>query len=63
MTAAYYKCGNNNEKPDNNEGKVYLLLRRWVLVGYILDCMLDQMLDQVLDHIPDYILDHIIIVL
>ena len=28
MTAACYKSGNDNDKFDNNENKVYLLLKR-----------------------------------
>ena len=39
MTAACYESG--NDKSDNNENKVYLLLRRWGLVGQMLDHMLD----------------------
>ena len=46
MTAVYHKSSNDNDESNNNEDKVYLLPRRWGLVGHILD----QMLDHVLDH-------------
>ena len=46
MTATCYK--NINDKSDNNKDKVYLLLRRWVLVGHMLDHILDHMLEQII---------------
>ena len=53
--AAHYKSG--NDKSNNNENKVYLLLKRWDLIGHVLN----HMLDHVLDHILDQMLDQIII--
>ena len=50
MTAACYKSGNNDES-DNNEDNVCLFLRRWGLVGHMLD------------HLLDYVLNHMIIAL
>ena len=49
IMVACYKSG--NDESDNNEDKVYLLLRRWGLVGHMLDHLLDHMLDYILDHI------------
>ena len=46
MMAACYKSG--NDKSNNNEDKVYLLLRGWDLVCHMLDYMLDQMLDHII---------------
>ena len=57
MTAAYYKSGNDDNKFDNNKYKVYLLLKRWGLLGYVLY----HILYNVLDYMLDYILDHRII--
>ena len=51
MTATCYKSDNNNDKSDNNKDKVYLLLRRSILVDYLLNHMLDYMLDYMVDHI------------
>ena len=45
MTAPYYKSG-NDDKSDNNKDKVCLLLKRWGLIGH----MLDHVLDHVFDH-------------
>ena len=56
MIAACYKSGNNNDKFDNNKDKDYLLLKRWVLMNYMLDHMLDHVLDQMLDHMLDHII-------
>ena len=44
MTVACYENGNDNDESDNNENKVYLLLRRWDLISHILDHMLDHMI-------------------
>ena len=49
MITACYKSG--NDKSDNNENKVGLLLRRWGLVGHMLDHILDYLLDYILDYI------------
>ena len=46
MTAIFYKSYNN--KSNNNEDKVCLLLRRWGLVDHVLDHVLDHMLDYML---------------
>ena len=46
MTVTCYKSG--NDKSDNNENKVCLLLKRWGLVSHILNYMLDQILDHML---------------
>ena len=48
MTAACYKNGDDNDKFNNNEDKVCLLLRRWGLVGHILDHVLDHVLDHMI---------------
>ena len=34
----------HNDKSDNNEDKVCLLLRRWVWLGHVLDQMLNHMI-------------------
>ena len=57
MTEAHYKIGNNDDKFDNNEDKICLLLRRWDLVSH----MLDYILDHVLDHLLYHMLDQMII--
>ena len=50
IMAAHYKCGNDNDKSDNNnefdnnEDKVCLLLREWGWVGHLLDHVLNQMI-------------------
>ena len=56
MLMAHYKSGNDddesdnnnkydiNDKSDNNENKICLLLKRWVWVGHILDHVLDQII-------------------
>ena len=61
MTAACYKSGNNDDKSDNNEDKVYLLLKRWGLIGHVLNQMFDHALNHMLDHMLDHILDNMII--
>ena len=61
MMAACYKNGNDNNKANNNENKVCLLLRRWGLVGYILDHVLDHVLDYMLDQMLDYIIIGLIV--
>ena len=43
MMAACYKNG-NDDKSDNNEDKVYFLLKRWGLMSHILDHLLDHMI-------------------
>ena len=40
MMAACYESNNDNNKSDNKEDKVCLLLGRWNLVGRILDYMI-----------------------
>ena len=57
ITEVCNKNDNNNNKSDNNKDKIYLLLRRWGLMGHVLDYMLDHILDHVLDHMLDHILD------
>ena len=44
MTAVCYKSGNDDDKSNNNEDKVCLLLRRWGLVGHVLNHVLDHMI-------------------
>ena len=44
MTAACYKNG-NDDKSNSNEEKVCSLLRRWNLVGHVLNHVLDHVLD------------------
>ena len=61
ITATCYKNGDNDNKSDNNEDKICLLLRRWDLVGHMLDHILDHVLDQIIDHMLDHMLDYIII--
>ena len=53
MRATCYKSNNDSDKFNNNEDKVYLFLRRWVLVGHILDHIMDYMLDHMLDYMLD----------
>ena len=48
MMAVCYKSF--NDKSNNNKDNICLLLRRWGLVGYMLDYMLDQILDYMLDY-------------
>ena len=61
IKVACYKSGNDNDKSNNNEDKVCLLLKRWSLMGYMLDDMLNHMLDYVLDQMLNYMLDYITI--
>ena len=46
IMAACYKSG--NDKSDKNKDKVYLLLKRWGLVGHVLDHVLDHMRDHII---------------
>ena len=41
MTMVCYKISNNDDKSDNNKEKVCLFLKKWDLMGYVLDHMLD----------------------
>ena len=45
MKTTSYDSGNDDDKSDNNEDKVCLFLKKWGLVGHVLDHMLDHMLD------------------
>ena len=56
MTAARYKSSNDDNESDYNENKVYLLPKRWDLVGHMLDYFLDHVLDYMLNHMLDYII-------
>ena len=44
MTTTCYEIGNDDDKSDNNEDKVCLLLIRWGWVGHVLDHVLDHMI-------------------
>ena len=50
ITIACYKSGNDNDKSDNNEDKICLLLKRWDLVNHLLDHILNHVLDHMLNH-------------
>ena len=41
IMAASYKRSNDDDKSDNHEDKIGLLLKRWDLVSHVLDYMLD----------------------
>ena len=51
MTLAHYKSGGNDDKSDNNKDKIYLLLKRWGLIGHVLDHVLDYVLNDRSDYI------------
>ena len=61
IMAVCYQSGNNDDKSDNNKDKIYLLLKRWILVGHVLDHILDHILEHVLDYTLDQVLNHVII--